>query len=912
MSEPANLQQNHKPDLDIDREGNQNRTNNLTRIGKYIFLRSLTILVTIFLGIFILVLVINRSGFIDWVVGREVDEVMESVQRKVSGSAYQIRWQPTEAEIRIMDQARWEIEETAGLHLPYLERQIRWTYNLLTFNWPDLMDRSGFSLIDSTQANSSLRVRVKDSIFKALPNTLLLISIPYFFLFLFGLPFSLFLSRRQGTWLDRIMISLSPISSAPSWVYGIFLVMIFAVGLRLLPVSGMLDTQPPETNWEYIPVVFKHLLLPVGAILLSTFFQCVYTWRTFFLIHAGEDYVELAKAKGLPSRLIERRYILRSTLPYIITNFALMLVTFWQATTALEYFFVWPGIGRLYIISMLQGDFIITLGIVVIFAYLLGGVVFVLDIVYAFVDPRLQMGGSISTSSFNLSKAKRSISSRLLWRRKKSPRLVRVVVKQNLKKEPVRFKEKIIRSRQSFLGNIAWFRSGWHEISRYPSALIGLFIILLLLIGSLYAMTSVPYDKEEWSNWAPEMTGKTAVPKLAKPLWENWFRNDKLPETIVLNSQEATVRKVVEPTSKGMKNIEINFAFDFPAGGSPQELMLYFDATYQEKLPFLTLTWQTPDGREILLDNLAVSATETYDFSENISRRTLARIHPQLSVADLDQGNTSEEILFSDPGLETLTPLPGRYNLRLEVTTFEVGSDLDAKFVLVGQVYGLAGTDYLRRDLKIPLFWGAPVALGFGILGAVITTLLSMVVGATGAWFRGWVDVLIERFTEVNMILPTLAIGVLMHFIFGASLWVILGVIILLNVFSGTTKSYRAAFLQAREAPYVEAARTYGAGNSRIIFRYLIPRILPVLIPQMIALIPGYVFLEATLAIFGVTSTYTPTWGRMIYDALKWGFYGGDYYWILQPISLLLLTGLAFSMLGFALERMLNPGLKNV
>jgi peptide/nickel transport system permease protein len=129
---------------------------------------------------------------------------------------------------------------------------------------------------------------------------------------------------------------------------------------------------------------------------------------------------------------------------------------------------------------------------------------------------------------------------------------------------------------------------------------------------------------------------------------------------------------------------------------------------------------------------------------------------------------------------------------------------------------------------------------------------------------------------------------------------------VVLNVFASPTKSFRAAFLQVRNAPYIEAARAYGASDGRIILQYLVPRILPMFIPQLVSLIPSYVFLEATLGIFNVRSDY-PTWGRTIYDALRYGAHYGSSYWVLEPLSLLLLTGLAFAMLGFALERVLNP-----
>jgi peptide/nickel transport system permease protein len=161
------------------------------------------------------------------------------------------------------------------------------------------------------------------------------------------------------------------------------------------------------------------------------------------------------------------------------------------------------------------------------------------------------------------------------------------------------------------------------------------------------------------------------------------------------------------------------------------------------------------------------------------------------------------------------------------------------------------------------------------------------------------------------MILPILALCVLFYAYYHVDIWVILGIIIVLNVFSSPTKAFRAAFLQVKESPYIEAAQAYGVGNWRIIRLYMIPRIVPVLIPQLVMMIPAYVFLEATLGLFNIKSDY-PTWGKVIFDALKNGITWGSRYWVLEPIALLLLSGFAFTMVGFALDRILNPRLRGL
>jgi len=140
---------------------------------------------------------------------------------------------------------------------------------------------------------------------------------------------------------------------------------------------------------------------------------------------------------------------------------------------------------------------------------------------------------------------------------------------------------------------------------------------------------------------------------------------------------------------------------------------------------------------------------------------------------------------------------------------------------------------------------------------------------------------------------------------------VILICVILLSLFGQGVKTYRAVFLQVKESPYIEAARSYGAGNGRIIFSYMIPRLIPLLIPQFITQVPGYVFLEASLAVLGLGDPSLPTWGKLIDDSYTNGaLFQGWYYWVLEPSVLLMITGLAFASVGYALDRIFNPRLR--
>jgi len=446
-------------------------------------------------------------------------------------------------------------------------------------------------------------------------------------------------------------------------------------------------------------------------------------------------------------------------------------------------------------------------------------------------------------------------------------------------------------------------REGLKEFTRYPSAIAGLVIIAALVALALYTVIAIPY-REGMRLWRGGEEIWIENPRNARPGWVNFFSRARLPKTVVVSSEEgAAQRKRVRPLPGGLRAVDISLAFNYPYDAFPSEINLFLKASFKERRSYVSLFWLTPDGRRVSLGERSLRAYERYSIS--LDRRLaqkLGRVPPEIAL-----------FAGKDAVAETSPPLRGRYELRLEGLFFEEESNLEAKLVVYGQVHGLAGTDHRRRDLMVALLWGTPVALAFGFLAAVGSSLTTLFIAAVGVWFGRWVDALIQRITEVNAILPVLPILVMIGIFYSRSLWVMLGAIIALSVFSLGIKLYRAIFLQVKESPYIEAARAYGAGNFRIIFRYMIPRVIPVLIPQFVILIPSFVFLEAGLAVLGLGDPVLPTWGKVVNDAYANGaLYKGYYYWVLAPSTLLMLTGAGFALVGFALDRVFNPRLRTL
>jgi peptide/nickel transport system permease protein len=440
-------------------------------------------------------------------------------------------------------------------------------------------------------------------------------------------------------------------------------------------------------------------------------------------------------------------------------------------------------------------------------------------------------------------------------------------------------------------------RNSFQKLFYYPSAVLGLLVVFLLIFTAVYAMIKIPYI-DAINMWRGGEDVWYQNPKFAAPAWINLFSKQKYAESFSVGTADGTMEKIVDPGAEGTATYTMNYAFDFQYDLYPQDMILYVTSTFQEKQPFISLEWVTPDDRTIRIANLAISRDQTYRFSQDEKLKTKLRTENVIPV------------LFSLP--EATVPAKGRYQLLITGATFEPESDINVELVVHGQVFGLAGTDHARRDLVVPLLWGAPVALAFGLIASLGTAVLTMIISAVGAWYGSWLDELIQRITEVNLVLPFLSILIMIGTFYSRSIWVILGAVIALSIFTGAIKGYRSIFIQLKESMYVEAARAYGASGPRIVFTYMIPRMIPLLIPGLVLSVPSFVFLEAGLAVLGLGDPVLPTWGKMINDAQNNGaLYRGYYYWILEPTFLLMVTGLGFAMLGFALDRVFNPKLRD-
>ncbi len=461
------------------------------------------------------------------------------------------------------------------------------------------------------------------------------------------------------------------------------------------------------------------------------------------------------------------------------------------------------------------------------------------------------------------------------------------------------------------------------EALSYKSGAAGVGILIFLAALSIYAVIAIPYD-EAIRMWRGQEAMWLDNPRTAAPEWIQFFSVKKLPKTIVLDSRTRSpyVSKAeVEMPGLNMKKVIIEFRFVYDFDELPSELNIFFFSNFSGAgAPLVTINWVKPSAETITMAKYGLRAPDDrlyVSISDSILR-TLTNLYSEKYPVNTSERLTVLKLLFGKVDGASLESgefevEKGTYRLILEALVFGVQTSFDAKAVVYGTIHGPAGTDHLRRPLEIALLWGTPIALAFGLTASLLTTFIQLVIATVSGWYGGWVDSLIQRITEVNMVLPFLPFLIMISVFYKVDIWVILAVVIALSIFGGGIKSTRALVMQIKEYPYIEAARAYGASDFRVILLYIIPKILPPVIPGLVSAVPGYVFLEAALAFLGLGDPFLPTWGKILNDANTNGaLYRGLYYWVLEPAAMLMLTSFAFAFLGFALDKIVNPRLREM
>jgi peptide/nickel transport system permease protein len=304
----------------------------------------------------------------------------------------------------------------------------------------------------------------------------------------------------------------------------------------------------------------------------------------------------------------------------------------------------------------------------------------------------------------------------------------------------------------------------------------------------------------------------------------------------------------------------------------------------------------------------------------------MAIIHPILMAtvwdpAVYDPVNGYDAVSTEYTVVETVTDPTSEIDLntaRLELNpTVDVGDVITipvqpAPPTISDDHWHLLGTDSRGRDILSQLLYSTRAAFFLGAVAALTTVLIATTVGAIAAYFGGWIDGSLMRFADLVLLMPLLPVLILLSAMLEITM-VTLGIMIgVLSGFGGVAIVLKSQALSVKVKSYIDAAKVAGGGDMHVIFRHIVPNVLPLSFLFMMFGVTEAIAIEATLSFFGLLNV-PMTWGIMINNAQTNGYLlsGTSYWWLLFPAGLAVsFLCFAFFLVGRGMDEVINPRLR--
>jgi peptide/nickel transport system permease protein len=444
------------------------------------------------------------------------------------------------------------------------------------------------------------------------------------------------------------------------------------------------------------------------------------------------------------------------------------------------------------------------------------------------------------------------------------------------------------------------------QFKHSKSGLAGVFLLLALVLMSVYAAVAVPFESlRQWNNpvfWVD-------LPQSAAPAWTNFGFGPKNTEHVVLRMEDASVSV---STEGGVRTVTHSYSLNYNYDTYPDDFMLIYAARYGSTQPALQVDVLRPDGNEfrIYFASLPPSQQGDNEFSARVfstDRAVSTELRKYLGSFSYTPDHTRPQVMMFSDAVENRV-LKGNYVIKETFYLFDpADSVVNSGFILGGKVYGIIGTDDLRRDLSVGILWGAPVALFIGLTVAIAGVIIGLIYGVIAGYKGNRTDEGLMRINDIFYSLPTLPLLIILSVTIGRNIFLITGFLVIFG-WVGMAKISRSLALQIKNLQYVEAAKLMGQSDFKIISKHIIPQLLPLTFASIAISVPSAILGEATLSFLGLSDPSIPTWGQILHDANTAGAASrGLWWWIVPPGLMIALTGLAFVLIGNALDAIVNP-----
>jgi ABC-type dipeptide/oligopeptide/nickel transport system permease subunit len=303
--------------------------------------------------------------------------------------------------------------------------------------------------------------------------------------------------------------------------------------------------------------------------------------------------------------------------------------------------------------------------------------------------------------------------------------------------------------------------------------------------------------------------------------------------------------------------------------------------------------------------------TPSTDTSVSAGDWIVSKTAPEGAIEIIDNERASQL-------LSMFSAAPGVFRFGMEITFLDTGSpsanvsttvyldDFTPK--MYGTAWGLLGSDQFGRDLFAQLVYGTRISLYLGIMVAIIGVVIGLAVGLLAGYWGGAADQFLMRFNDLMLVLPGLPLMIVFVAVLGAS---INNLIILLGFlgWNGFARLVRSQVLSLKERPFIEAAKAQGAGTGHIVIRHILPHVMALVYISLATAVPGAITTEAALSFLGFYDPFRMSWGRMLNGVFTSGA-TRNWWWVVPPGLCIALLAMAFILLGFALDEILNPKLR--
>jgi len=480
----------------------------------------------------------------------------------------------------------------------------------------------------------------------------------------------------------------------------------------------------------------------------------------------------------------------------------------------------------------------------------------------------------------------------------------------------------------------------WEEFRRNRVGFAGLAILAVFVAGGIFAPYLTPYNPI----YPPRVAGVTGVAApFAMPAWMAIFPQYKdLPRTTLYTVKDATIGN---SSFINVTKDESTIKFEYKSNGHREEesilLSTEIDFKYAPPPPefwfeyIFNVMIKPKYGVKCSIELFIKSETENPSWEKYVINSTHALLHKRILTRSFSQVTLSgsslstetRKITFSDKeplNYMDLDPAKiifserQKYELLLVISfkplkdnaNSTVELDSGGGFQIMGELHGLLGTDAYRRDVFAELVYGIRISLVIGILSALLSTILGILFGVIAGYAGGVLDETLMRIIDVLLCLPVLPLLIILIHYYKPNIYFIV-VLIAIFGWQGLSRIIRSRVLALREMPFVECAKASGAANSYIVFRHIIPNVIPVAMAAMILSVPSAILTEAALSFIGFGDPNYPTWGRMLHNAHTTGAFSRLAWWYAVPpgIAMTLLC-LGFVFIGHAVDEIVNPRLR--